>query len=425
MTPREAPDTAFHDKWLTSEGAALLSLVAPITAKVEETLGRSDRATRRDITARRRVIVDNVVANLATHLMSPLHDPSAEIAIELGQGLEGPARYQRHDWPQRPLASVLAALERCDVVRVTPYVFKERRTCIAPTAAFWEALERSGAGLADVGRANGEETILLAARTGERALPGQPMVKELVDYRDTEETDRFRSELAGISDFLNDADIRLDGLRQGQVRLRRVFLLRDRGDRPRFDLNGRVVGAWWQNLKRPRRAGVTIGGEGVVELDFSSAFLRLAYCRAGVPAPAGDLYIVDGLEAHRDAVKDASLSLLSRAKPMLRLAPDLKAALPDGWTAAQVTEAIARRHPAIASMFGSDVGVELMRQESEIMVRLTLALAGRSIPVLGIHDGVLAPAGCAGEVTEAMLRASHEVLGHELPVSEKPMRIAA
>jgi hypothetical protein len=417
--------TAFHDPWLTSTGPALRTLALSIADRVEDYLGRSERSTRRDIQARRRIIVDNVVANLATFLQSPLHEPAGEIAIATGQSLELPRRYRRLDWPQRPLASVLAALESCRVLAITPYVFKEKRTGIIPTVEFWEALDRSGGGVGEVGRAPGGETIFLSARTGEKPWGDEPMPKTLVDYRDTEETRRLRREMEAINSFLNGAEIAFAGQRQPPVHLRRIFLLRSPSDRQAFHLNGRLVGAWWQSLKRSQRRLITVGRECVADLDFASAFLRLAYLRAGAAVPGGDLYAVDGLEAHREGVKTACLSLLSRAGPMRRLSPELKGLLPEGWTAARITEAIAKRHPAIAPMFGTDAGVEMMRQESDIMVRLTLALAERSIPALGLHDGVLAPAGSVSVVMEEMHRASHAVLGQALPVAEKPMMLAA
>ncbi len=137
-----------------------------------------------------------------------------------------------------------------------------------------------------------------------------------------------------------------------------------------------------------KRHRITISGEPIADLDFVSMFAMLAYVSATGRLPSGDPYAVPGLEHHRDAAKLGVLSLLSRSNAMKRLSPELKAALPDGWTASDLVEAMSWHHPRISHLFGSDIGIELMNTESSILMAVLTELAERGVPALGMHDGI-------------------------------------
>ena len=51
--------------------------------------------------------------------------------------------------------------------------------------------------------------------------------------------------------------------------------------------------------------------------------------------------------------------------------------------------AISKRHPAIVHLFGTGVGLQLMRQEADILVAVLLELKSRDIFALPIHDAIL------------------------------------
>lgn len=303
-----------------------------------------------------------------------------------------------------------------------PYVFKQRTTTVELEAHLLAAIGLHGVRLSDVGRVRGAETIWLNARTGETDFRDHSPLKHRVSYRDTTESDALRSEMDRVNDFLTQADFRFADEPQGPVALRRIFLLRSLHEVPAFNLSGRLFGGWWQDLKSDLRHHITIGGEPIADLDFSSCFANLAYIHATGRTFVGDPYDTPGLERHRGAAKMAMLSLLSRSSDMRRLSPELKAALPEGWTARQLVDTFTHRHPVLADSFGRDIGVELMATESRVMVALLLKLETSGIAAMGLHDGVQVAACNKETAIAAMHEVSERLLGVPLPVTEKTIR---
>lgn len=86
-------------------------------------------------------------------------------------------------------------------------------------------------------------------------------------------------------------------------------------------------------------------------------------------------------------------------------------------------EAVSRHHPRIAHLFGTDIGLDLMFAESQLLVRLLLLLQGDDIPALPMHDGIMVPVTAAERATRRMQEAALEVVGVALPVKQKPIRL--
>ncbi|QND28062.1 hypothetical protein HB773_04610 [Sinorhizobium meliloti] len=416
--PQAIPPTIFLDPWLTTEGDAAKSLSEDIVEKVERGISTAmTRKARHHAIARRRLVVENITANIVTLALSPHLDPGNHLAIATAK--TRPMRYDREDYPRRLLAAVLEALEDQGLLIRHPYVFKERNTTVELTGDLLSSIRRHEVRLADIGRVPGAETIWLNARTGETPFGNQPPPKCLIHYTDTPETVMLRTEMQRINAYLDKSDFRYDGEPQPPVSLRRMFLLKSTEEAPAFNLSGRLFGGWWQDLKSDRRHLITIGGEPIADLDYSSCFANLAYVRSTGSLFQGDPYAIPGLEDHRDAAKLATLSLLSRSHDMRRLSPELKEALPEGWTAKRLVESFANRHPALAESFGRDIGVELMATESRIMVALLLRLETLGIAAMGLHDGIQVAASDRGKAAEAMEEVSERLLGVALPVKEK------
>lgn len=380
------------------------------------------RSERKDATLRRRFLMGNIAANLAHLALSPSREPGHLLAISTAK--TAPTRYDRPDYPQRMLADVVRSLEEVGILSRNPYVFKQRTTTVEPTPDFLDLLGRHGVRLRDIGRDAGGETIWLRAR--EEAPENEwkrnaPLGKRLVPYDDTEETTRLRVEVGRIVEVLGSASIAYAGEPVGAIALHRVFLLRSPNAPQRFNLNGRLVGGFWQSLSSTKRHLITIGGEDIVDLDWASMFAMLAYLRATGKLPDGDPYAIPGLEEHRAGAKGALLSLLSRSGPMKALATDLKAELPEGWTARRLVEAMAARHRPIAHLFGTDIGVELMHTESRILMAVLLDLADKGIPALPMHDGLNVRVSDREEALAVMQSVSAKLLGVALPVKEKPV----
>lgn len=415
------PPAVFLDPWLTVEGDALKQLSERVVESVERNIStKLTRGARRDAIQRRRLVVENIMANATTVALRPDIDPSHHLAVATEK--RKPTRYDRADYPQSLLAPILVALDSQGIVRRHPYVFKQRTTTVELEDDLLAAIGLHGVCLSDVGRVRGAESIWLNARTGETDFRDHSPLKHRVAYSDTTESEALRSEMDRVNDFLTQADFRFAGERQGPVALRRIFLLRSLHDAHAFNLSGRLFGGWWQDLKSDLRHHITIGGEPIADLDYSSCFANLAYIRATGRTFDGDPYDIPGLEAHRGAAKMAMLSLLSRSSDLRRLSPELKAALPEGWTARQLVDSFTRRHPLLEDSFGRDIGVELMATESRIMVALLLRMEERGAAAMGLHDGLQVAIPNKETAMEAMHEVSERLLGVPLPVTEKTIR---
>lgn len=429
---REGPSSIFLDPWLTSKGHPLATVADHLQALTTPPAEPRMRSERRDATERRRFLMGNIAANLAHLALSPSREDGQRLAISTRNGPRETTRYDRPGYPQRMLKAAVESLRTAGMLTVHPYVFKQRTTTVEPTPAFIDLLERHGVRLRDIGRDAGGETIWLRAR--EEAPENDwkrnaPLGKRLVHYDDTEETNRLRAEVGRIAEVLGSASIAYAGEPVGPIALHRVFLLRSPHAPQAFNLNGRIAGGFWQSLKSTKRHLITIGGhpetglggEDIADLDYVSMFAMLAYLKATGSLPEGDPYAIPGLEEHRDGAKLALISLLSRSGGLKLLAPKLKAALPEGWTARRLVEAMAARHGPIAHLFGTDVGVELMNTESRVLMAVLLDLADRGIPALPMHDGINVKASDQEAALEIMQSVSAKLLGVALPVKEKPI----
>ncbi|TLX11752.1 hypothetical protein [Rhizobium sp. MHM7A] len=322
------------------------------------------------------------------------------------------SRYDREEVSPNGLRWAIDELAAHGHVEVEGAIYKEQRTRLIPTIEFVSLLKRHEVKRQDVGRTSGGETIVLLAEVDcERAL---------VDYRDTPETIALRGEMSAINQALDKADIRVDGETLGPIHLTRRF---DAGNSAPFSFNrhGRLYGGLWESLPRVERHRLTIGGETVADLDFSSMFLRLAYVRRGATPPEGDLYAIPGLEDHREGVKRVIASLFFREKISRRLPHDAKPLLPEGSTMAQVRNGIVVAHPAIAPLLDTNVGFELMATESNLLVAILLELISQGVVALPMHDGLMVAESKKEIAAQTMGRVSLSKLGVSLPVAEKPI----
>lgn len=413
------PSTVFLDPWLFPLGTSLAGLTDDLLSRME--IHRTDRTrrARKDAIERKRTCIGNILANLAGMALGPIPDAGRMIAVPTGKTKA--TRYDREDYPQRILAETLIALEGEGILERHAYIYKQKATTIAPTKEFSTLLAQRKVHMKDIGRQSGGETIWLNARTGEAVLGNEPPAKTLINYADTDESKCLSMEMSKINEMLNGAAIKYAGQSVLPISLVRSFLLRSPNEQIAFNLNGRLWKGFWQNVSSNQRHLITIGGEDIVDLDFSAMFPSMIYLMVTGKLPSDDPYDIPGLEVHRAGAKMGLMSLLSRTGPMKNLAPKLKVLLPEGWTARRLNDVMNARHPALSPFFGKDTGVSLMNTESRILMKLLLDLEGRGIPSLPMHDGIIVKFSDKQAAIEAMLRASKAVLGVALPIKEKPI----
>ena len=307
--------------------------------------------------------------------------------------------------------------------RSAPSTFQEASS-IAPTDAFRDAVREARISLADFGRVEGEELLILTTKL---VLGGETVdARVWLDYPETADTRDMRDRMRQLNSFLATADI--DFLDDGQEPamdpqnrvMRRRFVVPPGEDTRVLTLSGRLYGGFWQNLKKHRRGGIRVQGEPVVVLDFSSMFVRLAYAHLGLLSPEGDLYALPGLEDHRDAVKVLVSALLFDQYTRTTWPQDAEEELPAGWTVPEMRRAILERHPQLCPAFGTGLGLHLMNTESRVLMDTLDDLRCRNIVGLGLHDGLLVPASRAGEVKTVLEKHALAVTSLQLPVTIKP-----
>lgn len=408
------PHVLHYDPWIAARGDGFMALADLTFKKLPAPTITEGRKPRIDAVERRKLCLKTVAANLVKAALSP--SQYVGLAVPLGNGKL--TRYDRRDFNADVLRLVVEELKLAGLVTVEQAIFRERRTVVAPSPSFLRIVAKHGVSIADLHHLKGRETIELWAgsrRSGD---------KTAVDYADCREADGLRADMAQINKVLNAAEICLGGHPTGPIQLVRKFRIDSPQAPVKFNRHGRLYGGFWEDLPKDQRYRLTIGGEPVVDLDFASMFIQLAYCRKGAEPPSGDLYAIPGLEAHRKAVKSLMVSLFFRNVEARRLPSGSKGALPDGWTMERLKGAAAALHPAIATLFDTNVGFELMALESEILVGILLGLAAKGVAALPMHDGIMVAASQKALAIEIMETVSAGKVGRSLPVAEKPIEMS-
>lgn len=397
-----------HDPWLTPACPALQALAATIFADIEHRPPASPRQ-RRDATERRRIITGNLIASLALLVLH--HPPRTRLAISAWN--DRATRYDRPRFPCEVIIKVIGSMEALGLIVRQRGMRGQQRSTIEPTPRFRSLMADLELGGKAIGRVEGAETIILKASTG------RGRSKLLLDYADTPETVAMRASMRAINAFLNEADIRLDGSSPPlPVLLTRRFQIEHPEELHTFDQHGRLYGGFWMNLPKTLRHLLRVNGEEVADLDFTAMFPQLAYLEAGAALPQGDPYSgIEGLP--RAAAKMGLSALLCRRGAMRRLPSEVREAAGREWNAERLSAALAERHPDIASMFGTGLGLRLMFTESRILVAALRTLMAHGIPALPMHDGIMVPRSKSNQAVIAMVGASEEIAGAPLPVAIK------
>ena len=239
--------------------------------------------------------------------------------------------------------------------------------------------------------------------------------KHLVDYRDTERTDRMRRELAAINEALGSVNITLDGMTPdgpflhfppgagkaagsvanvAKTTVYRVFNVS-------WCRGGRHYGPWAQSIPKEYRPALLMDGQPIAEPDYKELHPTLLYALEGKRLD-GEAYDVDGWP--RKLVK-VVFNVVINAKD--KTAAHRKVALKIGGKgsfqqAAQLIAAIEDRHQAIARHFYSGVGLKLQYRDSCMASQVMRRLRGQGVVAVPVHDSFIVPATAEGILLEAM-----------------------
>ena len=223
------------------------------------------------------------------------------------------------------------------------------------------------------------ETIVLRSR----------LDKAVVDYPETAGTAAMREEVAVVNEGLSRLDLRQFGKRVEIPIGRRIF-------NGSFERGGRFYchGASFQNMRARHRRDLECMIDGVlhpmVEIDYSTLHITMAYTEAGAKVPRGDLYAIDGFD--RRVVKIAANIMFNAENRRSAILAIAKALHDDAtlrtangvddhqkWWAYQtftkkLVEAIEHKHRRIRTYFNSECGARFQRRDSdmamEVMTRM-------------------------------------------------------
>ncbi|MGY2902161.1 hypothetical protein [Bradyrhizobium sp. URHC0002] len=218
-----------------------------------------------------------------------------------------------------------------------------------------------------------------------------------IPYEASDRTKRLAGQVRRINKFLRDADIEItrssSGLslgKDGQIvapyrrSLRRIF------NNAKWQHGGRLAGGFWMSMERAERfERIRIDGEHVADVDYRQLFPRLAYVRAGEEQPEGDIYNVAGDGTGRDGWKKLMNAMLFSEGPLKNWPEDTRQHFPDGTTIRKAVEMLAAKHAPVAHLFGTGLGFQLMRIESDMLIEVITHLFGAGVTALPLHDAVL------------------------------------
>jgi hypothetical protein len=270
------------------------------------------------------------------------------------------------------------------------------------------------------------ETILLRNRIdGHRVL---------VDYEDTDNTDKYRQNLYLINSCFakhwfdlevldSEIPILADRITSHSNKepvdfskrtLVRIF------SNGSFKEGGRFYRAWWQNVPSEYRKYTTIDEKRTGEGDFSQLNPHMLYFANNKELGSEDAYdrVLDG--QHRAKVKEAFNAMVQANTPLKSCPKTIDLSEVDiSWT--ELRDRILASHKPIAHEFFNGVGNKLQFKDSAIAEKVMLHFAKIDAPALPVHDSFIIHHGYAasGEMEEAMRRAFHETFGESIKVSEE------
>ncbi|MGR9131738.1 hypothetical protein [Rhizobium leguminosarum] len=400
--------------WLTAEGEKLKALCEEVFAAIPPPAITPGRKPRADAIERRKLCTVSLLANLVLLGLSRVRYEALLLSVRR----DAKNRYTKAAFTAEVLRECLTALNFLEVVSIKWGRAHQAATRLTISEGFRRRLEADGITPADVGKLPGAETILLRTRGERSGITG-----DLVDYPETDLTRAMRREVEELNASLCSADIRLDGRPLGPIHMVRIF--QHHPEKP-WAMHGRLYWGPHSNLEKSERYRLSIAGEELCDLDWSSCHLRIAYASTGIEPPSGDLYAIPGLEEHRAGVKNAFNALFNRRPTetgqafIPRLPRGTRLKMPAGWTGKLFLEAARQFHPAIAHLFGKpDVGLEFMKLEADMMLETLRRLREVGCVGLPLHDGLMCGKQYREEAIKVMQEVSQVFLGWATPVTEK------
>lgn len=211
-----------------------------------------------------------------------------------------------------------------------------------------------------------------------------------------------------------------------------------------FKLHGRIYTGKYghQSLRKIERGTIRFDNQPTVELDFSGLHPRMLYHRNGMEYNCdpyklwGDdttdpmrlmakIFVNSLINAESPATaiaacnyamsvwKDGGKKILKRGKDLEDARNLYDAHKATGLTFKDILPIVMKYHNRIASKFGCDMGIHLMRIDSAIAIRIMQVFADQCVPILGCHDSFIVMKKQAPDLKELMMNTYKEFLGYK------------
>lgn len=318
-----------------------------------------------------------------------------------------------------------------------PKKFFGRETRISATPKLIDLFKEAKFSIFDVGNHPNRLSVILRDKDAddEKAID--------VEYEPNEQTTRMSALLASYNELLSKSYIDIPQLdNQGRLigeealpgeytvrhidkYVTRVF------NRSSFECGGRFYGGWWQRCPRELRPYIFINEQPTNEIDFSGLHIVMLYAFEGInywEEDGADPYEIElaefeeAYEGHLRAItKSLMLVLLNAKKPKQAYSAFRQNAdkgspeksFKDVFLK-KVHKALEKRHPNICEFFGADIGIKLMRLDSDITEIILTQFIEWNVPVLCLHDSYIVPSGYEDELISIMHKAFENVMGVKL-----------
>lgn len=255
--------------------------------------------------------------------------------------------------------------------------------------------------------------------------------KDLIEYEDNKFTIEARARLRTINTMLEEhwVDLALTD-KQLAIELERIAGTRDDEATVPFDFaartvyrvfnncvwgqGGRFYGAWWISCPSKLRPYILIDGKRTVEADYSGLHAAMLYAQEGRPIP-DDPYE----RCLRKAYSKQERALVKRTFNALLNADRVhKIQEIDGYNPEITGRSwqdfklfVVSCFPEFQKYFGSGIGLELQRKDSDLAEAVMLRFAESGHACLPVHDSFIVHHALQGDLDQEMQRAFEKEFG--------------
>ena len=256
--------------------------------------------------------------------------------------------------------------------------------------------------------------------------------RQLIEYEETAQTDKYRSNLQKINTCFSKhwADLRI---KDSEITILESRLNAHEDKFPidlssriltrifsngSFKEGGRFYRGWWQNVTREYRKHITLDGKKTAEYDFSQLNPHMIYFAHHLEMGSEDAYdrVLDG--EHRDIVKQAFNAMIQARSPLNKKPIDINLdSLEMNWK--DLRQRILDAHKPIQHLFFDGLGNKLQFEDSCIAESVMLDFQKIDAPALPVHDSFIMHHGYGGELEESIRRGFYQRFNNDVPIKSE------